>query len=140
MDCAMRTQSWLVVIIGTFVSGWLVEPAHADDREPPLAPPPFLASNARAMPVGDAAPAPVPESGASVDGTPARRHPVCDWLRALKPACWSHHNYFGCGNCKSECTFIFGSCRAFYGEPCLRGPQSSPGPIDCLADHCHHCP
>jgi hypothetical protein len=42
--------------------------------------------------------------------------------------CWAHHNMFGCGSLKSECTFIFGSCRAFYGQLCLKEP-----PPDALA-------
>jgi hypothetical protein len=36
--------------------------------------------------------------------------------------CWAHHNMFGCGSFHSECTFIFGSCRAFYGQQCLKQP------------------
>jgi hypothetical protein len=46
--------------------------------------------------------------------------PVCTWLRGL--GCWSHHNCHCCGNLRSEYTFIFGSCKAFYGEPCLKAP------------------
>lgn len=33
--------------------------------------------------------------------------------------CAGHHFWFGCGNLRSELTHIFGSCRTFYGEPCL---------------------
>ena len=33
-------------------------------------------------------------------------------------SCESHHSWFGCGNLRSEATFIFGSCRSFFGEPC----------------------
>ena len=42
--------------------------------------------------------------------------------------CWAHHNGLGCGNIDSECKFIFGSCRTFYGEPCFRGPPPPPVP------------
>jgi hypothetical protein len=37
--------------------------------------------------------------------------------------CESHHNSPGCGSCKAECIFIFGSCREFFGEPCFPRPQ-----------------
>jgi hypothetical protein len=40
--------------------------------------------------------------------------------------CWSHHNNVGCGSLKAECTFIFSSCRVFYGEPCFNGPPPDP--------------
>lgn len=44
--------------------------------------------------------------------------------------CWSHHNYMGCGSFRSECRFIFGSCRQFFNEPCLKGPPSLASPFD----------
>jgi len=34
-------------------------------------------------------------------------------------ACVSHHSWFGCGNFRSEMTFIFGSCRTFFGQACV---------------------
>jgi hypothetical protein len=58
----------------------------------------------------------------TVPPNPGPRQPLHDCLRKLDACCWSHLNYVGCGNCKSECTFIFGSCHAFYGEPCRKGP------------------
>jgi hypothetical protein len=39
--------------------------------------------------------------------------------------CNSHHHWFGCGNLHSEATFIFGSCRSFYGEPCEPKPPGT---------------
>jgi hypothetical protein len=51
---------------------------------------------------------------------------VRDWLGNL--GCWTHHNRFGCGSLHSEWTFIFGSCRAFFGDPCRKGPPPSPLP------------
>lgn len=41
------------------------------------------------------------------------RHGLC---------CWTTHYTLGCSSLKSECKFIFGSCRTFYGEPCLGAP------------------
>jgi hypothetical protein len=45
-----------------------------------------------------------------------------DWL-----CCKTTHNSLGCSSLKSECTFIFGSCRSFFGEPCYKGKQPPPG-------------
>jgi hypothetical protein len=57
------------------------------------------------------------------------RQPVCDFFRKCGCGCWSHHNCPGCGSLESETRFIFGSCRAFFGEPCMRGPRDLPVPI-----------
>ncbi len=52
-----------------------------------------------------------------------RSHPILDRLQNHQMiGCWAHHNMFGCGSFHSECTFIFGSCRAFYGQQCLKQP------------------
>jgi len=40
--------------------------------------------------------------------------------------CWATHESVGCGSCQAERTFIFGSCREFFGEPCLQGPPPLP--------------
>ncbi len=52
--------------------------------------------------------------------------PVRVWLQKLGTGCWSHVNNVGCGSFRADMTFIFGSCRAFFGEPCQHGPQSPP--------------
>jgi hypothetical protein len=48
--------------------------------------------------------------------------------RLRSRCCWSHHNSYSCGSLKSECVFIFGSCRAWYGEPCVKGPPPIAAP------------
>jgi hypothetical protein len=58
---------------------------------------------------------------------PARPRPLVHCLRRFGLACWASVNSTGCGSLKSECTFIFGSCRAFYGEPCLARDPIPPG-------------
>jgi hypothetical protein len=55
-----------------------------------------------------------------------RQHPVCDWIKSRPLYCWASHNKMGCGSLKSECTFLFGSCREFFGEPCYKGPPPNP--------------
>jgi len=42
--------------------------------------------------------------------------------------CWTTHYTLGCGSLKSECKFLFGSCRTFYGEPCLAPPPPGERP------------
>ncbi|MCI0379265.1 MAG: hypothetical protein L0215_16775 [Gemmataceae bacterium] len=40
--------------------------------------------------------------------------------------CYAHHNELGCGSFCSEMTFIFGSCRTFFGEQCIPNPPHFP--------------
>ena len=55
------------------------------------------------------------------------RIPILRFLHVPLPAgCWASHNGYSCSSAQAECTFIFGSCRAFYGEPCLKGPPPPP--------------
>jgi hypothetical protein len=60
-------------------------------------------------------------------GEPGRHKPLRDWLhyRNQPCGCWATHDDLGCGSLKAECVFIFGSCRAFYGQPCWKGPPPS---------------
>jgi hypothetical protein len=52
---------------------------------------------------------------------------IANWLHN-NCGCWAQHNTFGCGSCKSEFNFVFGSCRTFFGEPCQHGAPPSPIP------------
>ncbi len=42
--------------------------------------------------------------------------------RPKRFGCWATHQGFGCGSLKSDCNFIFGSCRTYFGEACRKGP------------------
>jgi hypothetical protein len=44
--------------------------------------------------------------------------------RERRIGCWATHFKFGCGSFRSDSVFIFGSCRAFFGEACMKGPPS----------------
>jgi hypothetical protein len=72
-------------------------------------------------------PLPVPDAQVSFP----KKGPVRDWahdcLHRIGVGCWSHHNAYLCSSWKSEFTFVFGSCRQFFGEPCLAGPPPPPG-------------
>ena len=48
-----------------------------------------------------------------------------------KKGCHADPNCPGCGNFRTDAIFIFGSCRAFFGEACWQG-QSCPTPWDLL--------
>jgi hypothetical protein len=51
------------------------------------------------------------------------------WLMKCGLTCSTSHDSPGCGSLKSECTFIFGSCHAFYSEPCFAGPPPTPSEL-----------
>jgi len=51
-------------------------------------------------------------------------HPVLKFFHI--PGCWASHNGYSCSSFQSENVFFFGSCRAFFGEPCLNGPPPPP--------------
>jgi len=52
-------------------------------------------------------------------------------LFGKKKGCHADPNCPGCGNFRTDAIFIFGSCRAFFGEACWQG-QSCPTPWDLL--------
>ncbi len=57
--------------------------------------------------------------------------PMRNALNFLGVCCWSHHtSHMSCGSLCSELRFVFGSCRAFFAEPCEHGPPGHgvPGP------------
>jgi hypothetical protein len=73
----------------------------------------------------------------SVDVPPNERHrlfprlaetqPVREQLHRHGLACFATINTVGCTSLHSELTFVFGSCRAFFGEPCFARPDGAPG-------------
>jgi hypothetical protein len=60
-----------------------------------------------------------------LDNSPSR-HPIRDWWHTGRPLfCWASFNGYGCSSRHATAVFIFGSCRQFYSEPCLKGPPPS---------------
>lgn len=87
--------------------------AHADNPAYPRTPP---------------AATTLPPGAPPVDSSPSKR-PLLDWWRHHRPlGCWASFNGYSCDSLQSTCDFIFGSCRTFYGEPCLKGAPPSPLP------------
>jgi hypothetical protein len=70
----------------------------------------------------------LPPGHPPVDSSPVK-HPLWQWVSKGRPlGCWASFNGYGCSSLKSEAAFVFGSCRKFYGEPCLKGAPPSPLP------------
>jgi hypothetical protein len=69
-------------------------------------------------------------NGRTPDGTAqapllakTRLVPSCAEFFTRPCGCWQHHNCdYNCSSLDSELIFIFGGCRQWYGEPCLKGP------------------
>lgn len=52
-------------------------------------------------------------------------------LNAKGYCCDSDLNWYGCGGWKQQLDFYFGSCRTFFGEPCVPiPPRGEPGAFD----------
>src|SRR5260370_11128100 len=118
----------LTAILWLSVGGWV----HA--QNPFCVTPP----SAYALPpvIGPVGPPPpsqgaigvVPEDGSESCPPEGRRHKALGSQEAGPPfafgqlhtGCWAHHNMFGCGSFRSEMNFIYGSCRSFYGQACLK--------------------
>jgi hypothetical protein len=76
-----------------------------------------LIGHARAdQPIAGAGPAPYGYAPGS-ESTAANPQP-----KQQRFGCWASHFGFGCGSFRSDMRFIFGSCRSFYGEACMKGP------------------
>ncbi len=101
----------LALVIGLGVVAGLVRGQDprpmplANGSIPPAAPQPvFISQNSQAS------------SYAQVQS----EHPrILEHLNRHGLHCFATLGSLGCGSCKSECQFIFGSCHTFFGEPCL---------------------
>lgn len=66
------------------------------------------------------------EASSGEPGNVPPKKPVRNWLYRHNLFCWTSHLEPGCGNFRSEFIFLFGSCRAFWGESC----QGRPCPLE----------
>jgi hypothetical protein len=97
----------------------------------------IVAVGCGAGPLGAQAPAaPVIVDSAIVEGAPVaesqpaprgirlaswplfQRTPVRDHLNQHGYCCQSHIDWYGCGGWRQQLSFVLGSCRTFFGEPC----------------------
>jgi hypothetical protein len=77
------------------------------------------------------------KDGSNKDGV--RRPQLCErWFnRSRIFGCWADYNTdYNCGSCRSEYLFIFGSCRQFWREPCLKEPPTNPLGVPRVDAHC----
>jgi hypothetical protein len=79
---------------------------------------PFQAQPAQIVPVNM-----VVVEGAEFGREPGTNRPVHYMLNSHGMACASNFNNSGCGNFWSEFTFVFGSCRSFFGQTCTPQPS-----------------
>ena len=109
---------------------------EADGAVPPGAFPADSAVPPGAVPMDGA----VPPGAVPTDGVPCAP-PKHKLLRCLRPrnvvqavhnhppvGCYSNFNDYSCTNLRTELLWVFGSCRQFFGERCLKGPPPSPVP------------
>lgn len=54
---------------------------------------------------------------------------VGHFLKAAAVTCYGNFNDYSCGSIHSETVFVFGSCRDFFGERCLREKPQVPVPV-----------
>jgi len=112
--------------IAAFGLLWLTTAASAQPGVPayPGQPPANPVPSGPSVPAAPTAPPPRPIIGYTAP-TPKPEptgffHRL--YNRCANNQCQTHHNDFGCGSGKADCVFIFGSCRAFWGDPCYKGP------------------
>lgn len=111
MPCGYLTRAAIIAVLGW--GAWTGIARAGDSELYPRTPP-----GATELPPGH------PPVDSSFTKTPLR-----DKHRYGRPlGCWASFNGFGCSSLRSECAFLFGSCRTFFGEPCLKGPPPSPLP------------
>lgn len=95
----------------------------------PLLPSPVPPVTYHAIPSGEAAGMSLEPPLAPVAEGEVQRGPIRRFLyKVTHPFCWTTHNHFGCSSLHSEATFAFGSCRAFFGQACLKGPPADDVP------------
>jgi hypothetical protein len=82
-------------------------------------------------PGGTAPSAPAPTMAVTADTSldslphaPAKHSRLHDCLHRHGLHCTSNERGLGCGSWKSDCKFVFGSCREFFGEECIPQPPS----------------
>ncbi|MFO0846043.1 MAG: hypothetical protein U0797_27285 [Gemmataceae bacterium] len=67
----------------------------------------------------------LPPGHPPVDSSPSKT-PLRDWCLKKRPCgCWASFNGYGCSSLRSEMAFLFGGCRTFFAEPCLKGAPPS---------------
>jgi hypothetical protein len=117
---SLRAQGQAVIAAPeTVVNPVVVQPLPSSEVHPPVV--------VRAGPitvVNPVVPRPTPVLMLPEPGPPPplkHRHLKAGWW--IKP-CGCATADVGCSNCAAETIFFWGSCRAFFGDPCIKAPDS----------------
>jgi hypothetical protein len=87
-----------------------------------------------------AAPVAVYGDDIPADAAAPKQGRVRTFLNKHGLGCAGNHEWFGCGSCRSYTTFMFGSCRTFFGEPCFpKEPRQRVGVLGSARDGCAGC-
>lgn len=105
----------LLALAALGLAGW------CQAQNAPIGPGPGIPAAPTAPPpkpiIGYTGPAPTSAADLAKKGLLQRWFENC-----ANNSCQTHHNDYGCGSWKADTVFIFGSCRAFWGDPCYKGP------------------
>jgi hypothetical protein len=128
MWCRCEFRLVFAIVLGV---GTLIPSARGDDRNAPASSLiTYLMKSSPQTAVNSAVP--VQQSGYMYDPTVAAAPKASggwkEWWHSHGIGCWADANSFGCGSLHSTCIFMFGSCRAWYKEPCFPIPPRS-GPF-----------
>jgi len=120
------TRRWVFWAALAALVGWGLAAGRARAEGPEHSPEPWSVIEHGAGSPLPPPPAPTPNPAFTHKG-PVRDY-VHDCMHRVGVGCWSHHNMYTCSSFHSEFIFVFGSCRQFFGEPCLPGPPEPPMP------------
>ncbi len=70
----------------------------------------------------------LPYAAAPISAADVNKGPIKSSLNRHGSCCFATHNSPGCSSSYAQYIFIFGSCRQFFGEPCLAYPPKPPHP------------
>jgi hypothetical protein len=84
--------------------------------------PPLFAQAPQAIPSAPGQTIIVDTPGVDLRQPPPAPRPYQRLLNSHGMSCASNFDQAGCGNFWSEFRFVFGSCRTFFGQPCIPNP------------------
>src|SRR5271166_4324106 len=121
-----------IVLVGLAL--WAVPARAHEPNEPYGAPgqiffaPTQIAPPAATPPTQTGPAAYTPPQYPHLEREPGNPKPIRNTLQRFGVGCWAHVSSVTCGSLRSNLTFVFGSCRAYFGESCAHGPPAVPMP------------
>jgi hypothetical protein len=71
----------------------------------------------------------LPYAVSPISAADVNKGPIKTVLNKHGNCCFATHNSVGCTSAYAQYIFFFGSCRQFFGEPCLAYPPRPPHPL-----------